>query len=426
MKHDFCARFYAGMMVVAALAAKDSTPGGWRDVIDSLLEERGDTVLTASSVVSQEVVDAVRLNRPRYVAFVMLPEEVNEPIIRQIKNMMCGMDDDPFDDAMWGVVTGPTAEDAKRVARCREPREISCVLATTGVDERLVAGPITVISDANPPGEWWTKTAEGQIARHSTTGDTSRVFADAWDSLDPDFLLTSSHASERNLEMPFGRGNIVSVGGKFAAVENLRMIDYSTGQALEGRLASDAAMRPLSAPRRGKVWLAAGNCLIANHKRTGSDMVMSALGFGKVNQFVGYMKTTWFGEIGWNTWRYFADYGLPLNESWYAANQFLIKKLLVDDASALDEVKRIGLAWDFDGTVFYGNPRRRVTIPWRTRLAASKEGDPPLLIVFDESKPGRRLVSAPEGFEVFVADDFALVMSWPDLSTDWRQQLIFD
>ena len=425
MKRELNARFFAGLMVVAALAGNDAEDCGWRSVVDSMLESDADSVLIAKSIVSRDVLDAIRLRRPRHVAFVMKPEEVDATAVRGIKRMMCDIDDDPFEDAMWGIVTGPTAEDARRVALCREPREVSCVLATTSVDERLVEGPITVISDANPPGVWWMKTLDGSIAHHSTTGDTSHVFAAAWNSFDPDLLLTSSHASERNLEMPFGRGNIVSVSNIFATVENLTMIDYSTGQAIEGQSAKATSICPLGVPKREKVWVAAGNCLIANHKPTGSDMLMSALGFGKVNQFVGYIKTTWYGEIGWNTWRYFADHGMPLNESWYASNQFLIKKLFADGAD-LDPATAAGLAWDFDGTAFYGNPRRRITIPDRIRRTASNPGDLPMLIVFPGSKRGRRLVSAPEGFEVFVADDFALVMAWPDLEPDWRNSLKFE
>ena len=409
MKSDIGARFFAGMMVVAALAAKDAGQNGWRGVVEALLEEPGDMIFEAADVASRETADAIRQSRPRHVAFVLKPEEVSSDTIRRLKMMMCEIDDDPFDDAIWGIVTGPDAEAARRVAVCREPREITSVLATTGVDANLVDGPVTVISDAAPP----------------SVDDVSGIFADAWDRDDPDLLLTSSHASERNLEMPFSRGNIVSVSNRFVAVGNLRMIDYSTGQAKEGVSVDGRSLRWLAEPKREKVWLAAGNCLIANHRESGSDMIMSALGFGKVNQFVGYIKTTWFGDIGWNTWRYFGGYGLALNESWFAANQYLMKRLAYESDS-LEPRTMLGLEWDFDGTAFYGNPRRRVTIPGRARLAAYREGDLPLLIVFPEAKPGRRLVSAPDGFEVFVADDFALVTKWPDLSPDWQQSLKFE
>ena len=425
MKREFNARFFAGMMVVAALAGKDTSDFGWRSVVDALIERDDDSVLIADNVISREVLDAIRVQRPRHVAFVLTPGEVNASSIRGIRRMMCDIDDDPFDDAIWGIVTGPSPEDARRVALCRGPIEPASVLATTSVDERLVAGPITVISDANPPGVWWTKTPDGNVFRHSTTGDTSRVFADAWNRFDPDLLLTSSHASERNLEMPFGRGNVVCAGGRFSTAENLTMIDYSTGQAIEERVDMAASLHPLAAPIREKVWIAAGNCLLANHKPDGSDMIMTALGFGKVNQFVGYIKTTWFGEIGWNTWRYFADYGISVSESWYASNLFLEKKLFADKTD-LDPMTRLGLEWDFDGTAFYGNPRRMISLPARTRLAASKPGDLPLLIVFPDSRKDRRLVWAPDGFEVFVADDFALVTAWPDLAPDWRKSLVFE
>lgn len=418
---SYSPRFWAGMMVVAALAAKDAGEGGWRGVVDALLEEPGDTAYVAERIVSGETLAAIRERRPRHVAFVMLPEEIDEQTLRGMKRMMCSVDDDPFDDAMWGVVTGPTAADAMRVATSRAPGEITSVLATTGVDKDLVAGPVTVISDANPPGEWWRKAAGGEVERHSTTGDTSHVFAEAWRESDPDLLLTSSHASERNLEMPFSRGNVVACSEGLGTAANAQLIDYSTGQAIDGA-AESVRLSPLAAPRREKVWLAAGNCLIANHK-PGCDMVMSLLGFGKVNQFVGYTKTTWYGEIGWTTWRYFGEYGLALNESWYAANLQLARKLT--DGEPESERDMMGLAWDFDGTVFYGNPRRRTVIPGRERRAASKPGDPPQLIIFPDSQQGRRLVSAPDGFEVFVADDFALVTAWPELGDGWRDTLRF-
>ncbi len=409
MKREAGARFFAGMMVVAALAAKDAQVDGWRGVIDALVEGPEDTVCEVSRIASPETLDLIRASRPRYVAFVMKPEEVGSASLRAVRAMMCAVDDDPFDDAIWGIVTGPTAADARRVALCAAPREVTGVLATTGVDADIVDGPVTVISDAAPPAE----------------ADTSGMFADAWNRDDPDLLLTSSHASERNLEMPFSRGNIVCVSNRFFAVAKVNLIDYSTGQAKDGVSFDGVALRPLAEPVREKVWVAAGNCLIANHKPEGCDMIMTALGFGKVNQFVGYTKTTWFGDIGWNTWRYFGAYGLALNESWYAANQNLLRRLAYG-RDALDQRTLLGLAWDFDGTAFYGNPRRRVTIPGRERHEAYKEGDLPLLVVFPDSKSGRRLVSAPEGFEVFVADDFALVTKWPALSPDWRTNLVFD
>lgn len=419
-------RFFSGLMVVSALSSQQADPESmkWRSVAEAIVKEfpdRSESV-EVESADSEATLEALRKSRPRHVVFVVRPGDLNVKLVRKLKRIVCQIDQDPFDDAIWGIVTGPTPADALRMATSFEPRSISSVLATTGVGENIVTGPVTVLSDANPPGVWWRKDAVGKIVRNATSGDTSHVFAEAWNTTDPEFLLTSSHASERNLEMPFSRGNIVAYKGKFGAVKNLKMIDYSTGQAKAGKV-DGSSVELLAAPKKEKVWLAAGNCLIANHNGADS-MLMSAIGFGKVNQFVGYVKTTWYGEIGWNSWRYFGSYGYSLAESWYAANQLLAKKLFVDKAEKSPR-DRAGLMWDFDGTAFYGNPLRKIALAMPERLEASKEGDLPLLLTFPEAVPGRRLLSAPEGFEVFVADDFALVMKWPDLKPGWRSSLKF-
>ena len=418
--------FFSAMLVVASLSSVPNEESSqWKNVVDAMVRESPrDTVscMMKDSVDSLETFEALRKHKPRYVAFVVRPDELNDKMIKRLKRMICQIDSDPYEDAIWGIVTGPTAKDAMRVATSKEPRKILSVLATTGVGKDLVKGPVTVISDANPPGEWWTKDPSGRIVKNKTDGDTSHVFVEAWLKNDPQLLVTSSHASERNLEMPFSRGNIVAYNGKFGAVKNLKMIDYSTGQAKVNKI-NGASVTPLAEPKKEKVWIAAGNCLIANHK-PGDDMIMTALGFGRVNQFVGYIKTTWYGEIGWNTWRYFGSYKYPLNESWYAANQLLIKKL--ESKMALQPRDRAGLLWDFDGTVFYGNPRRAISLEGDGPAAASKKGELPLLIIFPEAKPGRRLVSAPKGFKIFVADDFALVEEWPELKSGWKKTLKFD
>ena len=420
------ARLWSSLLIVLSLDT--AREADWLHVAETLaLKHRHEAAVSIVSAAPGELINHLRAYRPRFVAFVMRPEEVGIDAVRALKQTLREVDDDPFEDALWGIVTGPTAADAQRIASSQAPCEITRILATTGVDAALVPGPVTVLSDANPPGEWWEKGSDGVRVEHRSSEDLSHVFADAWNRLDPDLLLTSSHASERNLEMPFSRGNIVPRGGRFATAPRQTLIDYATGQAkarcltCTGEEVDDS--RPLAEPVREKVWLAAGNCLIANHLDNG-DMVMTALGFGKVNQFVGYMTTTWFGEIGWTTWRYFGDYGLALNESYYAANQRLLKRLA--DGAAKDEREHIGLLWDRDATVFYGDPMHRVRLPARVRRKASAPGDPPLLILFPEARPGRRLVSAPDGFDVFVADDFAFVLAWPELPDGDLSGLTFD
>ena len=442
-------RFFSSLLVV--MSAGTAQDGAWREVAARLVARHGAEMRAEVAVADQDGLSArLREAKPRYVAFVMKDSEVDAKRIASLRQTMRAIDDDPFEDAIWSIVTGTTAADAMRIATSEEPREITRVLATTGVDENIVPGPVAVISDSSPNVFWWEKAAGGGVTRQTEDGDVSHVFADAWGRLDPDLILTSSHASERNLEMPFSRGNIVASGGAFAMLPQAKLIDYSTGQALsEDARGPLPEPKPLAAPAREKVWIAAGNCLIANHIDR-NDMVMTALSFGKVNLFFGYATTTWFGAIGWNTWRYFGQYGYTLGESHYAANQVLIKRIaeieagIVEAAAAKmaasgggegdvevelsEEAAReyAGLLWDRDATVLYGDPLHGAHVPGRATTAASRPGDPPMLVVFPEAKAGRRLVSAPEGFEVFVADDFALVTAWPELTADWKSLLVFE
>ena len=360
----------------------------WKGVVEALQTKHADMrcrVLTAGPSVLDAKLGIQEL-KPRYVAFVMEEKDVSRDTVKALRKMMRELDDDPFEDAIWGIVSGPDAATAKRIASSNEPKEIRNILSTTGVGKDLAPGIISQLSDANPPPP-------------PMILDTTGEFRKGWNT-DPELIVTSSHATERNLEMPFSRGNLLPDNGKFKVTSNL----------------------PLKAPTHEKVWIAPGNCLIANHKPGEHTMVMTALGWGKCNQFVGYIIETWFGEIGWDTWKYFANYRYPMNESYYFANQFLLKKLSEFKGAKSDQEYR-GMVWDRDGTAFWGDPAQRIKLADKELTALA---DLPFGIVFPDAKPGRKLLSAPEGYEVFVADDFALLLKAPaPIPPNWRALLTF-
>ena len=389
----------ASLLIVLSLSTYQDAE--WREVAQALKAKHADIpveILTSTPSVTNSVY-GIRDHRARYIAFVMKPDEVSATSVKELKRIVAKLDDDPFDDAIWGIVTGPTAADAKRIAASRGPGEFKTALSTTGLPMDIVPGAVTLLSDANPPGVWKLKNVRGEVTEgRRETGDTSDLFAKGWNS-DPELILTSSHATERNLEMPFSRGNLLPKNGKFVVTAN----------------------KTLNAPKHEKVWIAAGNCLIANNKYEQS-MVMTALGWGKVNQFVGYIKETWFGEIGWGAWDYFATYRLPLNECWYFANANLVRTLPETQPQSRE---RMGKIWDWDGTAFYGDPVEKIALPAKAP-PAWREGARPLGILFNDSVKDRKLLKAGDGFEVFVADDFALVTKWPaNLPIDWQKQLEF-
>lgn len=363
----------------------------WREAAISLqlkhATEANTRILASTPTNSIEMLRALR---PRFVAFLMRPDEFDNATIVALKKMMRAIDDDPYDDAIWGIVTGPDASTAQRIAKSTSPGIIESVLATTGVGEDVASGRVAVISDAYPKGEWWEKDMHAKVTRHSETGSVVHAFVELWRDMDPELIVSSSHATERNLEMPFSLGNIVATNGIFAATPQV---------AWQGEYQS------LAAPSKEKVWIAPGNCLIANHLDD-KDMVMTALSFGKVNQFVGYIKPTWFGFAGWTTWRYFGALGYPLSASHFAAEQLLLRRL--ETGEYKDELELKGLLWDREGTVFYGDPMQRVYTESSLGSARYNNEDP-VVVIFPRSSTARRFETVPEGVKIFEADDFAII-----------------
>lgn len=384
MKNNY--RFFSTLLIV--ISSVTANMPGWKDVPTALKNKHTDLVSEVIAVSSiTNCLEQLRQKQSRYVAFVMRPEEVTTGSTIALHRMMRNIDDDPFHDAIWGIVTGPTAQAAQRIAASSEPRFFNNILSTTGVGSDLVTGSVMAFSDANK--------------NDTPEGDISGIFAKAWAKLDPELIVTSSHATQHNLEMPFSKGNLFP-GKKQGAFRT------SSGDKLKE-------------PKREKVWIAAGNCLIADNTPD-DNMVMTALGWGKVNQFVGYIKETWFGEIGWGTWHNFSTLKMPLNESWYVANQNLIRTIPETKPKSRDWM---GKMWDLEGTILYGDPAQKLQLLGAAPTAAWQEGAKPLAIIFPTRVAGRKLVSAPEGFEVFVADDFALVTKWPTLTDNWQAQLKF-
>lgn len=351
-------------LLIIVMTAAGAQQSEWMDVADALEAKHAGEARIVKLVAAPELTDAKVIlaeQKPTHVAFVLRPEEVDFRTTVALKRMMRELDEDPYDDAVWGIVTGPTAADAKRMASSDRPKRVSRALATTGLSKDFVKGPFYSLSDGYPEGCWTIKSEDGTITHHSSSNDVTHVFNEGWNKLDPDFILTSSHATEFNLEMPFSRGNIVP-----------------------------KTFKALNAPEREKVWLAAGNCLIADNLRPPENMVMSALGFGKCNQFVGYIATTWFGEIGWGTLRNL-EHGMSLVEAYHEANRKLIEELenTVENAKdfkpefknaeeynalmkevakfpwkakeqKIDVQQFMGRLWDRDATVFYGDPLHEV------------------------------------------------------------------
>jgi len=372
------------MVMALVISQGVATNSEWRGVADALEAKCERCGYKVVRVADADRLAGLRRVKPGYTAFVRRPDESLFADIVEMARLVRNIDDDPLEDTVWGIVSGPTAADALRVARAGRP-DLSVAMSTMGIREPDFKNFVT-FSDGQPKGTVVWRAKDGSSARETVQGDLSARFAAAWEELDPGLIATSFHASDRNLGIPYGRGFVVAQDGALWASPSTHLIDYSTGQA-SGNKAT--LSRRLAKPKRAKVWFAPGNCLIANNPGPGS-MVMTAIGYGKCDQFFGYIVTTWYGAVGWGAWGKWADggSGLTVAQARHLAVNDAIRKLTdicpnaakfapvspttadyqkkfsprVGAFLSQEKVKKeqardaMGLLWDRDTTVVWGDP----------------------------------------------------------------------
>jgi zinc protease len=366
----------------------------WKAVVDALAEKHTARVISYTGEL-ETALPSLKETFPKYTCFVARPEETGFKQIARIYRMTRKLDDDPYGDTIFGVITGYTTEDALRLARATAPTVVSTALITAGVGNERYQESF-YISDGRP-GEFGWKKPDGTTGKDNQGKvDQTRRYIEQFERLDPDVIVSSGHASERNLEMPFSTGNIICKDGKlFGYITRERMIDES-GQAKKERI--EGELIPIREPKRPKLYLPIGNCLIGDIPDR-NCMALAWLGHGLVNQMIGYTDTTWFGAMGWGTMRYWEQMGgvAPLNESLFFTNQHLLNRLLVqfpktagldfdlskkqniqtigggivqtmtpeERSKPLDQAairENMGLLWDRDVVAFYGDPALEIRL----------------------------------------------------------------
>lgn len=417
----------------------------WAAVADMLAGKHGGTVIEYG-VHPAEALDTLRRDHPRYVCVVAEPASLDRVFVVAMNRLSRKIDDDIFTDCLWGIITGYEAGDALRIAKENQPLVLESGLHTTGCDHASLKKNM-VISDG---AAGRVETRDGSEPRKDVTipdnGEGSVFeFRNRWNEAAPDFMVTSSHATQYNLEMPFGRGLIVSYGNRFHVLrkDQLRSFARFLGGALfkgdEKDMIDfcDSLNAPVLGDRGGRpaVWLGAGNCLLGDAKKSRNSMVVTALSGGGFNQLVGYVVPTWYGRMGWGTLKVFTSQGdrLSLAEAFFLNNQDLLAETLRRFPKALavefneDDVETwmkkpeavqaladagyltketakdaLGLVHDRDVVAFYGDPA------WRAGFA--KPATPAYQLEFGKaSEDGLSVTVSNPGENEWKGDVFSML-----------------
>jgi zinc protease len=389
----------------AVLVSKqtDADPA-WHKVVQKLVEKHGGaagaSVITYKGDIASAR-EALSAQMPLYTAIVARPDELGRGVVANIHRMMRRLDDDPYTDTIWGIVTGLSADDALTIVSDDKPLVMKRVISTTGVNGGLFEQMFTVSDGAE--GQWTFKNGE-TITKGGTKDDAERksdravLFSERFTEIKPDVIVSSSHGFENGIEMPWSHGMLIGHGGELA------ILPQNDGEKPEGEAAKKAArfakpvtLEPSSNP---KVFLPVGNCL-AGHidpKHTSNSIILAMQHSAAVRQSVGYTIETWYGRAGWGTLGLLQSQpgNFTVAQAWFFTQQQILEELRTkhEDAADFDydwtdkssvdsfmaaaqkgglnakDKDELGLAFDRDVVALYGDPA------YDARLDASKWNAP--------------------------------------------------
>jgi hypothetical protein len=344
----------------------------WRKVVDELVEKHTAEVISYDAKVS-EALDPLRKSFPRYACFVATSSEASRDLVAEVHRMTRKLDDDPYADVLWGILTGYDAANALSIAQEREPLEI----------RRVVSGT-ELAMDHVTEGVWYCelkqnrkvrKLAGGEAKQEKGPSDTTQAIADELADFKPELFVTSGHATERDWQIGFAypNGYFRSEQGKLFGVDT------------KGQKFSIQSDNP-------KVYLPIGNCLMG-HIDGPDAMALAFMNSAGVRQMIGYTVPTWYGYSGWGCLDYFVEQPgrYTFTEAFFANQHALIERLETNfpDIAKLDTPPgsfprvrtagtaaatkaglgaqdAMGLLHDRDVVAFYGDPA------WTASMATGK------------------------------------------------------
>ena len=362
----------ASPQVAYAVVVSKATYGDsqWKPVVDALVEKHRAGVLVFERSVNESL-GKLRQRLPRYVCFVAKPAEATRQFVADVHCLSRRLDDDPYTDAIWGILTGYDAACALRIARQARPLTIHRVASGTEVELPMC-----------DEGMWYCELVKNRMVRKKPgqkpiqqkgPDDTTKALVDSLNVYRAQLFVTSGHATEHNWQIGFRYRN-----GYFRC---------GSGQLFGMDTRGDRF--PIDSPNP-KVYLPIGNCLMG-HIDGPDAMALAFMNSAGVHQMIGYTVSTWYGYAGWGCLDYFLEQPgrFTAAEAFFANQQALLHRLeSCSPGAATVEIKpgamrgapvelsqqarqaglsasdARGLLFDRDVLAFYGDPA------WEARMAS--------------------------------------------------------
>ena len=295
--------------IVASKAVMDD-PAWKAATVDVLTAKHPGAQVLVWEANPNEVKAELAKTQPSFTAFAVKPTQAGVSMTIALSNLCRALDDDPYVDTFWGVITGYDAESAKALSEAG-PIAIERALDCAGMDLTAFDKAWRYTEDHRGTMNVWERGVTAKVQDVPCDTDNTQGVLERLQKDNIQFMTTSGHATQRDWQMGYSGPNMAMVHK-------------------DGRLISiDTKKQPHPAgSTEPKVYFGTGNCLIGDVDKP-DCMVLSWLKDGGARQFMGYTITTWFGAQGWGTQGLFVDTaGLTTaNEAFHFTNTGIVEKI---------------------------------------------------------------------------------------------------
>ncbi len=388
---------YKYAIVVSAATKSDAS---WGKVVEKLKSKYKKSKLFTYSSSIDEVKQAVAKYYPRYVCFVAKPTDAGRSFCRSVISFMRTLDDDPYEDAVWAILTGYDVGDAMRIATDRELTvEYGLLHASGGWLNWFKEG---LYFSEGTRGNGSVKKPGKPSKKIDAPRDTTQAFVKAVNKNKVHLIITSGHATERDWQMGYPRwgGKImVAGGGSLVGRENL------------GRGAS----YPIKTTNP-KIYYSWGNCLIAHIN--GMNCMCLAWIHNGCNHFYGHIIT----QSRQCTAPGIGHYFFTLQDRFTFAEAAYITRQAARFTQAPGYERCLG------GTVLYGDPAYQARMAKSVKPAYDQEltvkplGDEKYKVTF-KIRANREVSFSPRHGGAAVAFLPGRAVSWSDIKSDCKTEI---
>ncbi|OQX92606.1 MAG: hypothetical protein B6D58_01940 [candidate division Zixibacteria bacterium 4484_95] len=308
----------------------------WGLVADTLMSRYEGEIFTWGSSV-WELEDDLSIYQPTHIAFVCEPLTANASFVQSmVWPLTRSLDDDPYGDAIWGIITGYNAEDALRMANCESFRVKNLLSGTMSCD--LNYYPQGICTNEATYNHIRYKYLDGTIVDTTDENlcptDRTEFLMNMINADTVDIFITSGHGNHDRWQLHYPD---VGLEGYFRS---------NNGQLYgDPRFDPDVNANSINP----KIYFALGNCYVGKIQNL-SSMAPAWIHTGGASLMTGYViaEGTYSHQHG-GTKAFFARQGLyTWPEAFFLANQALQFDIINNTPGANPP--------DLNGSALYGDP----------------------------------------------------------------------